>query len=84
VNIRENSGIDEYTKSMDSIMELANQKCSQGIYQAFIVTAVARLLYYYDRSFTILENFHAEMAEKFSFDLRRIKKNTFFSDVTMT
>ena len=36
------------------------------------------LLYYYDQSFTILEIFHAEMAENFSFDLRRIKKKYFF------
>ena len=43
-----------------------------------------RILYYYDQSFTILEIFHSEMAEKFSFDLRRIKKYTFFSDVTIT
>ena len=28
------------------------------------------------------EIFHAEMAEIFSFDLRRIKKNTFFFDMT--
>jgi hypothetical protein len=43
-----------------------------------------RLLYYYDQSFTILEKNYSEMADKFSFDLRRIKKNSFFSDVTVT
>jgi len=32
--------------------------------------------------FTILGNFHAEMAENFSFDLRRIKKKYFFFDMT--
>ena len=31
-----------------------------------------RLLYYFDRRFAILENFHAEMTDIFSFDLRRI------------
>ena len=30
------------------------------------------ILYYSDRLFIILEIFHAEMADKFSFDLRRI------------
>jgi hypothetical protein len=34
---------------------------------------------YFDQVFTILRNFHAEMAEIFSFDLRQILKNTFFS-----
>jgi hypothetical protein len=37
-----------------------------------------------DQSFTISEKFYSEMAEKFSFDLRRIKQNSFFSDVTVT
>jgi hypothetical protein len=41
------------------------------------------LLYYYDQSFTILEKNYSEMADKFSFDLRRIKTNSFFSDVTV-
>jgi len=39
----------------------------------------SHLLYYYDQSFTILEKIYSE-----KFDLRRIKKNSFFSDVTMT
>jgi hypothetical protein len=36
------------------------------------------VLYYYDQSFTILEKNYSEMADKFSFDLRQIKKNSFF------
>ena len=30
------------------------------------------VLYYFDRRFTILEIFHTEMADKFSFDLRPV------------
>jgi len=36
------------------------------------------ILYYFDQVFTILEKKWAEMADNFSFDLRRIKKNSFF------
>jgi hypothetical protein len=35
-------------------------------------------LYYFDQVFTILGKISPEMADKISFDLRRIKKNCFF------
>jgi len=37
-----------------------------------------RILYYFDRPLTIFWKNSTEMADKFSFDLRRIKKNSFF------
>jgi len=36
------------------------------------------ILYYYDQSFMILGKNYSKMADKFSFDLRQIKKNIFF------
>ena len=40
--------------------------------------SVWQVLYRFDRSFTIFGKKSPEMADKFSFDLRRIKKNSFF------
>ena len=40
--------------------------------------SISTVLYYFDQVFTILEKKWAEMANKFSFDLRQIKKNSFF------
>jgi hypothetical protein len=42
------------------------------------ILGTSDILYHFDQVFTILGNFHAEMAEKFSFDLRRLKKILFF------
>jgi hypothetical protein len=57
---------------------------SVGFFGRFRPHEVSDILYYFDQSFTILEKIYSEMADKFSFDLRRIKTNSFFSDVTVT
>ena len=40
------------------------------------------VLYHFDQVFTILEILVSEKADKFSFELRRILKRSFFSAVT--
>ena len=63
------------------VLGKAKEDCGQSR-DSMIIASVGgfcdELLYYYDQPLTILENFHAEMAEKFSFDLRRIKKKKLF------
>jgi hypothetical protein len=44
----------------------------------FVRLGKLRILYYFDQVFTILGKKWAEMADKFSFDLRRIKKKKVF------